>query len=303
MKSKLVQTLMIISLVVFMASCGDSNSSEGAAEGNDFLVTIKTDKGDMKAILYDETPQHKANFLKLINEGFFDSLLFHRVMENFMIQGGDPESKNATMDQRLGSGGPGYTVPAEFLSKFFHHKGALSAARQPDQVNPEKASSGSQFFIVQGAVTPRAQLEGNNNQLIGQALQKLTREMPENPLNAEFQAAFDSLGNQGFQDKVLSSLDRLTEITGIEVTMPEEKVEKYSTIGGYPPLDGEYTVFGTIISGLEVLDAIAAVEVRNPTQEDRPFENVRMYMSVEEMSRADIEEKYNFKYPKADINQ
>lgn len=304
MKNKLVQILMIICLVALVASCNDSKTgSESAAEGNDFLVTIKTDLGEMKAVLYDETPLHKANFLKLSREGFFDSLAFHRVMKDFMIQGGDPESKNATMDQRLGSGGPGYTVPAEFLSSFYHHKGALSAARQPDQVNPEKASSGSQFFIVQGFVSPRAQLEGPNNQLIGKALQELRQNQPNHALNAEFQQAFDSLGNQGFQDKVMSTLDRLSEATGITFSMSEDKIEKYSTVGGYPPLDGDYTVFGEVISGLEVIDAIAAVEVRNPQQEDRPFETIRMYISVEEMSRADIQDKYGYTYPKAAINQ
>jgi len=120
-------------------------------------VKIKTKFGDMVAVLYDETPKHRDNFLKLAREGFFDGLLFHRCIKGFMVQGGDPESRNAAAGKMLGSGGPGYTVDAEFNSKFIHKKGALSAARQGDQVNPEKKSSGSQFYIVQGQPTANPQ--------------------------------------------------------------------------------------------------------------------------------------------------
>ena len=151
MKNKLGMLAMLIALMI--TACAEGNK-EPEVTGSDSVVTIKTDMGEMKAILYDETPKHKENFLKLAKEGFYDSLLFHRVINSFMIQGGDPESKGADLGQRLGSGGPGYTVPAEFVDGLFHKKGALSAARQGDQVNPERASSGSQFYIVQGQVTP-----------------------------------------------------------------------------------------------------------------------------------------------------
>jgi peptidyl-prolyl cis-trans isomerase B (cyclophilin B) len=120
------------------------------ATDKDYLVTIKTEYGDMHAILYDETPKHKDNFIKLAQEGFYDSTLFHRVMKEFMVQGGDPNSKGIAPGARLGNGGPGYNIPAEFNKKYYHEKGALAAARQPDQVNPERESSGSQFYIVQG---------------------------------------------------------------------------------------------------------------------------------------------------------
>ena len=121
-----------------------------SCQQKDTMVKISTEHGDMIVKLYDETPQHRDNFLKLVNEGFFDSLLFHRVMSEFMIQGGDPNSKGAEPGAMLGNGGPGYTIPANFINSLIHKKGALAAARQPDQVNPEKASSGSQFYIVQG---------------------------------------------------------------------------------------------------------------------------------------------------------
>lgn len=305
MRNRILQLLSAVCLTLLIVSCGDSkSSSEGtasASEGKDYLVTIKTDLGEMKAILYDETPKHKENFLKLINEKFFDSLMFHRVMNSFMIQGGDPSSKNATPGQRLGSDGPGYTVPAEFLKSLFHQKGALSAARQPDQVNPQKASSGSQFFIVQGGVTPRAQLEGPNQQKIFQAFQKCMQTQPQSELAKEYQAVLTNNpgDNEAIQTKVESTLDRLSEETGITFTMSEEQIEKYSTVGGYPPLDGEYTVFGQVISGMEVIDTIAAVET---APGDRPVTDVRMYISVEEMPKSEIEEKYNYKYEDRSIN-
>ncbi|MCK9218880.1 MAG: peptidylprolyl isomerase [Bacteroidales bacterium] len=183
---------------------------------------IHTDFGDMKGVLYNETPKHRDNFVKLTKSGFFDGLLFHRVISGFMIQGGDPDSKNAKPGQQLGSGGPGYTVPAEFNKEFIHKKGALSAARQADQVNPTKASSGSQFYIVQGKKVPAVQLGGNYT--------------------------------------------------------PDQK-KTYETIGGTPFLDGQYTVFGEITEGLDVIDKIAAVE---KDRNDRPVKDVKMTIKIVE---------------------
>jgi cyclophilin family peptidyl-prolyl cis-trans isomerase len=134
---------LLIPIVMFMSLTGTTQEKQ-------VKFIIHTDYGDMKGILYNETPKHRDNFVKLVKQGYYDGLLFHRVINGFMIQGGDPDSKNAKPGQRLGSGGPGYTVPAEFNAKLIHKKGALSAARQGDQVNPSKASSGSQFYIVQG---------------------------------------------------------------------------------------------------------------------------------------------------------
>lgn len=184
-------------------------------------VTMLTSMGQIDIILYDETPKHKANFIKLVQEKFYDSLLFHRVIPNFMIQGGDPESKGARSSKVLGNGGPGYTIPAEINSKYIHKKGALAAARLSDDLNPEKRSSGSQFYIVQG--------------------QKYLRKyMPR------------------FEDR-----------RGEKYT--EKQLINYETLGGTPHLDGEYTVFGEVIRGLDVIEKISNTKTGKA---DRPVEDV-----------------------------
>lgn len=187
------------------------------------MVEIVTDHGTMKVLLYDETPLHRDNFIKLVEQGYYNDLLFHRIIKTFMIQGGDPNSKNAGPGVSLGSGGPGYTVPAEFKSGLYHKKGALAAARMGDQMNPQKASSGSQFYIVQG---------------------------------------------QPVQE---SMLQQLSARSGIVYT--PEQIKMYTTVGGTPMLDGQYTVFGEVVEGLDVIDKIAAVET---LPGDRPKVNVKM---------------------------
>jgi len=147
--------LLSIALLINLSAMSQTKSEQKPVK-----FVIHTDFGDMKGILYDQTPKHRDNFVKLVKSGFYDGLLFHRVISGFMIQGGDPDSKNAKPGQRLGSGGPGYTVPAEFNPQFIHKKGALSAARLGDEGNPQKASSGSQFYIVQGKIQNSAQLDG-----------------------------------------------------------------------------------------------------------------------------------------------
>jgi len=191
------------------------------------IIKIETSLGDMIIQLYDETPLHRDNMIKLINDGFYKDQLFHRVIKDFMIQGGDPHSVGAQKGQRLGSGGPGYTVPAEFNPTLFHKKGALAAAREGDQVNPERASSGSQFYLVQGRVLTPEEIE-------------------------------------------------ILKQRGV-TTFTEESEKIYTTIGGTPHLDGSYTVFGEIIEGLDVLDAIAAV----PTDAyNRPVDDVIFSISI-----------------------
>ncbi len=286
---KQLLSILLFSSFIILTQC----SSE-----SDYLVTIKTDQGEMVAILYDETPKHKENFIKLAKEHYFDSLLFHRVMREFMIQGGDPDSKRAVPGQPLGTGGPGFTVDAEFNPKFFHEKGALSAARQPDQINPTKASSGSQFFIVQGRVTSPAEVDALK---IDQAkLNTAFQQMMQNPAN---QPLIDTLNQiymagdmQGYQNKIYSLVPRLEKETGIKIykEVSEEHIKVYTTTGGYPPLDGDYTVFGKVISGLDVIDKIANVQV---DARNRPVEDVRMTVTVEEMPRKKIEEKYGYKFP------
>jgi len=190
-------------------------------------VLLSTSFGNMTILLYDETPLHRDNFIKLVKEGFYNGLLFHRVIPDFMIQGGDPNSKNAKPGQMLGSGGPGYTIKAEIFPELYHKKGALAAARLGDQQNPQRNSSGSQFYIVQG--------------------KKYTAQ----------------------------ELNNIIRRTGAAYT--SDQISVYQTIGGTPDLDTQYTVFGEVIDGLEVIDKIAAVKTVAP---NRPAEDVKMKISL-----------------------
>lgn len=271
----------------------------GGPQGSDYLVTIKTNQGDMVAILYDETPKHKENFIKLAQEHYFDSLLFHRVIEGFMIQGGDPDSKNAAPGQPLGMGGPGYTVEAEFNPKFFHEKGALSAARLGDQQNPTKASSGSQFYIVQGRVIPPGEADAiriDQNQM-NMAFQQFLQNPANQPVIDTLNQIYMSGDMAAYQRKIYGMVTRLEKQTGIKIykDVPQEMITAYTTVGGAPHLDGGYTVFGKVISGLEVIDKIAALPKDG---NDRPLQDIRMAVSVEQVSRKEISDKYGYQYPK-----
>lgn len=279
--------LIVIALSVFLVT--------GCAQKTDHVVTIKTRFGDMIAILYDETPQHKQNFLKLAREGYYDSLLFHRVIEGFMIQGGDPDSKNAPQHQRLGEGGPNYTVPAEFNPKLFHEKGALSAARLGDAMNPQKASSGSQFYIVQGMKHTADQLKVDP-QKYNRALQQFFQKPENGAYRDSINMFMQSRDEKGFSDYLKSLRPVVEKQLGISVErdIAPEALEAYTTVGGTPQLDGEYTVFGKVISGLDVIDKIAAA----PRDSfDRPLEDIRMFVTVEEMPRRKIEKMYGYTYP------
>ncbi len=284
---KRVSIISLLSIcTIIMTSC---------AQKKDYVVTVKTKYGDMVAILYDETPKHKENFIKLAKEHYFDSLLFHRVMQGFMIQGGDPESKKAQSGQRLGNGGPGYTIPSEINPKYFHEKGALAAARLSDQQNPSKASSGSQFYIVQGVTANEDELKTDQMKL-DQAMGRYF----QNPAN---KATYDSVivvyqsGDvKAFQSLVMKLKPRVEKETGIKTDreISPEKVKAYSTVGGTPGLDGEYTVFGKVIKGLDVIDKIAA---QPGDQANRPSEDIRMTVTVEELSRKKIEKLYGYQFP------
>ncbi len=213
--------VMLLSLVAVMASCSSKK---------EYMVRVFTTAGVVDVKLYDETPEHRDNFVKLVKEQRYDSLLFHRVIRNFMIQGGDPDSKYAAPGKLLGEGDLGYTVEPEFMPELhFHRRGALAAAREGDDVNPTKASSASQFYIVWGNVFTKEQL--------------------------------DRLKTQYKQR------------TGKDITITPEQLEVYTTIGGTPHLDGDYTVFGEVVKGLEVVDAIQNVKC---DENDRPLRDVRI---------------------------
>lgn len=249
----------------------------------------------MVAILYNETPKHKENFIKLAKAGFYDSLLFHRVMEGFMIQGGDPKSKRPKKGERLGNGGPGYTIDAEFNARFIHEKGALSAARLGDQDNPAKASSGSQFYIVHGKKYTESELK-TDPQKLNSALQTFLQK----PENKQY---FDSVGyfyrnkdQKAFEGYIASLKPVVEEQLGIKVDkeIPAKVIKLYTTVGGAPHLDGQYTVFGKVIKGLEVIDKIAGLP---KDQANRPLEDVRMIVTVETISKKKIEKMYDYNYP------
>lgn len=247
------------------------------------IITISTIYGDMKVKLYDETPLHKENFIKLVSEHFFDDLLFHRVIKDFMIQGGDPDSKNAKPEVMLGNGGPGYNIPAEFVPGLIHKKGALSAARESDQINPKKESSGSQFYIVQGRVFTNQEL----NILEAKMNQKLKNDIMGkilmNPDNVTLRQRLDSIKNSGSQEAMMKFIKDLEPLAEKEMAMQnpfkfsDQQRKIYTTIGGTPHLDGNYTVFGEVIEGSNVIDSIAAVKT---DKNDRPMTDVKMKIKL-----------------------
>ena len=249
-------------------------------------VKISTPYGDMVAELFDETPLHRDNFLKLAQEGFYDSLLFHRVIRDFMIQGGDPNSKNAqpNVPMALGSGGPGYTIPAEINPKFYHKKGALSAARQGDQVNPEKRSSGSQFYIVQGKTFSESEIEKMKESKLSFARQLAFQAYIKKPENGFIRDTIRICQQQGrsheiqpFLDQFSPIIDSIAGINPEDYVLTEEQKATYASVGGTPHLDGGYTVFGQVVEGLHVIDSIAKVAT---DRSDRPKEDVRFSITV-----------------------
>lgn len=235
--------------------------------------------GDILVRLYDETPLHRDNFLKLAAEGYLNGTLFHRVIKDFMIQGGDPESKNAPSGKSLGSGGPGYTIPAEIHSnQLFHKRGALSAARLGDEVNPNKESSGSQFYIVWGKTYKPAELKQMERQMEMQQEQaifgKLAATHCEEIMN--FRRNRDRAALMELQERLGKEALQKSKEMGSPSFTPEQ-VEAYTQIGGTPFLDGEYTVFGEVIEGLNVVEAIQNTVTH---RDDRPKTDISMHVEV-----------------------
>ena len=234
------------------------------------LVKLETTMGNITVALYNETPKHRDNFIKLVKEGVYDSTLFHRVIKQFMIQAGDPDSKNASDTAMLGSGDVGYTIPAEFNPKFFHKKGVLAAARQGDDVNPEKASSGCQFYIVTGRKFTEPQLLGMENKINEQREEALFDSLARQHM--KMRKAGDNAGLLELQDTLEAQARELADKEE-KFRFTPEQIKAYSTIGGAPHLDGSYTVFGEVTEGMEVVDNI---EIAKTNRADRPIENIRI---------------------------
>ena len=238
------------------------------------LVKLETTMGNITVALYSETPKHRDNFIKLVKEGVYDSTLFHRVIKQFMIQAGDPDSKNASDTAMLGSGEVGYTIPAEFNPKFFHKKGVLAAARQGDDVNPEKASSGCQFYIVTGRKFTEPQLLGMENKINEQREEALFDSLARQHMKEiyKMRKAGDNAGLLELQDTLEAQARELADKEE-KFRFTPEQIKAYSTIGGAPHLDGSYTVFGEVTEGMEVVDNI---EIAKTNRADRPIENIRI---------------------------
>lgn len=248
-------------------------------------VIIETSLGTMKLKLYEETPLHKANFLKLVKEKFYDSLLFHRVINNFMVQGGDPDSRRASDTALLGMGDVGYWVPAELNKKLYHKKGRLCAAREGDDVNPAKESSGCQFYIVMGKTFDSLALEKAEKRVNSGLITKINYLTAFGGKSPALKQKYMRLLYENKEDSMKIYARQLTDPYSVaqykktpHYTFSKEQRKTYSTIGGTPHLDNNYTVFGEVIEGLEVIDKIAAVKT---DKRDRPLENIRMTMRIQ----------------------
>ncbi len=271
-------SIMLLALVFLSQTAQAQKKKKRRKE----IVLVETNYGDIKLRLFDETPRHKENFLKLVEEGTYDSSLFHRVIKDFMIQGGDPESRRADSNAVLGNGSLGYTMAPEFVDSFFHKRGALAAARLGDDVNPEQESSSCQFYIVQG----RKFTENDLNMMEKQINTRL--------MNSLYRNFFEKEGNDEFKKRLLDSQRKkdqeayqnlMAEIKpGIEekfeqekFSFSEEQIKAYTTIGGAPHLDGAYTVYGEVVEGMDVVDKIAA----QPTDSrSRPLKDIRVQMKL-----------------------
>lgn len=242
------------------------------------IVDIKTTLGDIKVKLYDDTPVHRDNFLKLVKEGYYDGVLFHRVIKDFMVQTGDPDSKTADSTTMLGSGDPSYTLEAEIKYPAHYHKyGALAAARTGDQVNPERRSSGSQFYIVTGEKQSARTLDMMEQRANHDRKQQYFNQLAKSHMDEI--RAYQKAGDRENLEQLRKSLAEQTEAAVPDQPMPEEIRNAYLNQGGTPHLDGQYTVFGEVIEGMDVVEKIQNV----PTgRADRPKEDVRVIsMTVE----------------------
>lgn len=237
-------------------------------------IKITTTLGDIVVRLYDETPLHRDNFLKLATTGYYDNVLFHRVIKDFMIQGGDPNSKEAVPGAQYGTGGPDYTIEAEIKPELIHKRGALAAARQGDEVNPERRSSGSQFYIVWGQIYNQGQIGQLAKQMDMQTQQAIF-----NQLVAEHRSEIMQLRRDRNQEGLMELQNDLQAQTYAKFqSMPNKGLtdaqkEAYTTVGGTPHLDGQYTVFGEVIEGLDVVEKIQSTKTQRG---DRPCEDIKI---------------------------
>lgn len=273
-------------LVAFLAVVGITS----CASEKDYLIKIQTKHGDMYAVLFDETPLHKQNFIDLAESGRFDSTEFHRVIENFMVQGGDVFTKEKMPADQWP------TIPAEIVPEMIHSKGMIAAARMGNNVNPERRSSGSQFYIVLGQVYKKDELV-TDMKLLSETYFKYIQLESNLALKQQYaelyqMQAFDSLNQIMLQQK--PNLESFYSIK-LEKEMTPGQVEAYTTIGGTPHLDNEYTVFGKVIKGIEVAEIISK---EKKGRADKPLEPVYMRVTVEELPKSKITKEFGYQYEK-----
>lgn len=267
------QLLIIAALAMALVSCGNGTKKTNEMDKRT-QVKLETTLGNIVVELYNETPLHRDNFIKLAQNGTYDNTLFHRVIKEFMVQAGDPDSKEANDSAALGSGDVGYTIPAEIVPQFFHKKGALAAARKGDEVNPQRESSGCQFYIVTGRKFREAQLldmvaQKNNyrvKEIFSQLMAKHSKEL------FKLRKAQDKQGMIALQDSIEAQAYEQAKKEEKPLFTPEQ-MTVYSTIGGAPHLDGEYTIFGQVVEGLETVEKIESAKTGRA---DRPVENIRI---------------------------
>ncbi|MEO9803493.1 MAG: peptidylprolyl isomerase [Reichenbachiella sp.] len=271
--------LLILSTLFVLSSC--------AKDKKDVVITVKTSFGDMKVILFEETPLHKANFIKLAEEGQYDSTVFHRIIKEFMVQGGNVDEKNGTNSNN--------TIAAEIVDGFYHHKGALAAARQGDRVNPEKASSWCQFYIVHGKTFTEAELTVDQRKL-NQAISQLMQYESHAEIRNQFMELQNKQDYEAMNQLALQYVDLAEKELNVTLKkeIAPERLKLYTEIGGSPHLDGAYTVFGKVVEGLDIVDKIAAVETGRA---DRPTEPIHLTVTVERLSKKKITKLYGYEYP------
>lgn len=279
---------VLISLAGTLAACSKASADPAAtdnqatsqmkkdttATAGDVKVIVETTMGNFTVLLYGDTPGHRDNFLKLAREGFYNGTLFHRVIDQFMVQAGDPESRNAPAGKMLGSGDPGYTLEAEIVyPRHFHKRGALAAARQGDQVNPQRRSSGSQFYVVTGQKVPEAAIGQLEARMQNTAMQSIFNGLAAQHADQirQLQAAGDREGLETLRQQLIAQTE--SQYQANPVHMSEEMKQAYVTQGGAPHLDGQYTVFGEVIDGMDTIDKIEKVATDG---NDRPTTDVKI---------------------------
>lgn len=268
-------TFIFLTLAILLLAC--------TSKPKETLVNISTPYGDIVVKLYDSTAKHKENFVKLANSGFFNGTLFHRVIQKFMIQGGDPTSRNAKPGVLLGNGDTNYTIPFEYVGSYLHKRGAFAAARENDDINPLKASSASQFYIVQGKVFTNDELDAVELKVERRTKQYIMMDLLKKEGKEDELKAFHQMVDKRDTANIRLVIEKYRNAVEAQYlrTKPwkltDEQRKIYTTIGGTPHLDGAYTVFGEVVSGMEIVDQIAAMQTDT---NDRPVKDIPMTIKV-----------------------